>query len=123
MNKKNWIVRSALSIAALLAAANLAAQTLRVTAANSSAGSAVYDVVFDPPGTTLLNSDGATLGSVHAIAFVPGTSSGVDLIVADTQAGAAALQRAARCAAGGGDYHLERSVRRARTESSGRSGH
>ena len=87
MNKKNWIVRSALSMAALLAAGNLAAQTLRVTAANSSAGSAVYDVVFDPPGTTLLNSDGATLGSVHAIAFVPGTSSGVDLIVADTQGG------------------------------------
>lgn len=88
MNQKNGVVRTSLAVVALVASGGLAAQTLRITAANSSAGNAVYDVLFDPvAGTTLLNSDGGTLRSVHAVAFVPGTASGVDLIVADKDGG------------------------------------
>ena len=76
-----------LTVAALSAAGGAAAQSLRVTATNSSAPNAVYDVLFSPASTTLLNSDGASLTSTRSLVFVAGTASGVDLIVADTAGG------------------------------------
>jgi len=86
-NKDRILVRLAVAVGALLAADDLLAQSLRVTAANSSAPNAVYDVLFSPAGTTLLNSDGRAMGSFRAVAFVPGAAGGVDLVVADTGAG------------------------------------
>ena len=88
MRKKNlMLVRLALAVGALLATDELLAQSLRVTAANSSAPNAVYDVLFSPAGTTLLNSNGRAMGSLRALAFVPGATGGADLVVADTGAG------------------------------------
>jgi hypothetical protein len=76
-----------LALTALCAAGIATAQSLRVTAANASAPNAVYDVLFNPAGTTLLNSDGSSLASTRSLVFVPGTTSGVDLVVADTAGG------------------------------------
>jgi len=90
MNNKRGneaFVRLALAFVALFAAGDLCAQSLRVTAANSSADNAVYDVLFNPTGTTLLNSDGTRMGRFRSLVFVPGITSGVDLIVADTAGG------------------------------------
>ncbi|MGH3428928.1 MAG: hypothetical protein ACRDQZ_15410, partial [Mycobacteriales bacterium] len=84
-------VRVTTALAALLLAGSLQAQTLRVTAANSSAPNALYDVLFSPAGTTLLNSDGGTLGSLRSLVFVTGGAGGVDIIAADT--GASAIVR------------------------------
>jgi hypothetical protein len=92
-NKKGTkaFVRLTVTLVALFAASDLYAQSLRVTAANSSADNAVYDVLFNPaPGsTTLLNSDGSSMTSFRSAVFVPGSTSGVDLIVADTAPGTA----------------------------------
>ncbi|HEY5263658.1 MAG TPA: hypothetical protein VIJ37_01605, partial [Steroidobacteraceae bacterium] len=86
MNK--GLVRFALTLAALFAAATLPAQTLRVTVANSSAPNAVSDVLFISGGTTLLNSDGGSFQSFRSAVFVPNTTTGVsDLLVADTAGG------------------------------------
>jgi hypothetical protein len=85
---RNGVVRAALLLVTVLFAAQLPAQSLRVTAANSTAPGAVYDVLFNPAGTTLLNADGASFKSLQSLVFVPGTNSGVDLIVADTTGGA-----------------------------------
>jgi hypothetical protein len=63
------------------------AQSLRVAAANSSAPNALYDVLFSPAGTTLLNSDGSAMRSFRSLAFVPGAAGELDLVVADTGAG------------------------------------
>ena len=88
MSKQNLILlRSALVVGALLATEELLAQSLRVTAANSSAPNAVYDVLFSPAGTTLLNSNGSAIRSFRALAFVPGATGGADLVVADSGAG------------------------------------
>jgi hypothetical protein len=88
MIKMNMMfVRSALAVVAFVATDDLLAQSLRVTAANSSAPNAIYDVLFNPPGTTLLNSDGHSKRSLRSVAFVPGTAGGEDLIAADTAAG------------------------------------
>jgi hypothetical protein len=82
------IVRCALTVAAVLAATNLPAQSLRVTAANSSAPDAVYDVLFNPGGTTLLNADGGSMQSFRSAVFVSNTATGAsDLLVADTVGG------------------------------------
>jgi hypothetical protein len=82
------IVRLALTVIGLLPALNLSAQTLRVTAANSSAPNAAYDVLFSAAETTLLNADGSSFHSFHSLVFVPNTASGgVDLLVADTVGG------------------------------------
>jgi hypothetical protein len=88
-NKKGTkaFVRLTVTLVALFAASDLYAQSLRVTAANSSADNAVYDILFNPAGTTLLNSDGSSMGSLRSLVFVPGSTSGVDLIVADTTGG------------------------------------
>lgn len=81
-------VQLALALAALLGAAQLPAQSLRVTAANSSVPDAVYDVVFSSGETTLLNSDGSAFKSFRSAVFVPSTGSGgSDLLVADTPGG------------------------------------
>jgi hypothetical protein len=89
MIKKNTLLaRLALAVAALTAAHGLQAQTLRVTAANSSASNAVYDVLFSPAGTALLNSDGSAMGSFRSLVFVAGSAGHVDLVVADSAAGA-----------------------------------
>jgi hypothetical protein len=78
----------ALAIVASLAAPNLPAQSLRVTAANSSAPNGVYDVVFNPAGTTLLNADGVSFQSFRSAVFVPNAATGgSDLLVADTVGG------------------------------------
>ena len=78
----------ALAIAALLVAPNLPAQSLRVTAASSSAPDSVYDVVFNPAGTTLLNADGGSFQSFRSAVFVPNAAGGgSDLLVADTVGG------------------------------------
>lgn len=78
----------AFALAALLAAAELPAQSLRVTAANSSAPDAVYDVVFSSGATTLLNSDGGAFKSFRSAVFVASTTGGgSDLLLADTQGG------------------------------------
>src|SRR5271168_2534256 len=80
--------RFAVAISALLAAPNLPAQSLRVTAASSSASNTVYDVVFNPAGTTLLNADGASFQSFQSAVFVPNAATGgSDLLVADTVGG------------------------------------
>lgn len=80
-------VRVALALIGLFFAAQLPAQSLRVTVANGAPPSAVYDALFSPVGTTLLNSDGASYQSLQSIVFVPGSNSGVDLIAADTLGG------------------------------------
>jgi hypothetical protein len=78
----------ALAITGLLVAPNLPAQSLRVTAASSSASNTVYDVVFNPAGTTLLNADAASFQSFHSAVFVPNAATGgSDLLVADTVGG------------------------------------
>jgi hypothetical protein len=84
---RSGIARLILTVAAMSAAGGAAAQSLRVTATNSSAPNAVYDVLFSPASTTLLNSDGASLTSTRSLVFVAGTASGVDLLVADTAGG------------------------------------
>jgi hypothetical protein len=76
-----------LTMATLSVAGAASAQSLRVTAANSSAPNAVYDVLFAPPSTTLLNSDGASFMSTRSLVFVAGAASGVDLLVADSAGG------------------------------------
>jgi hypothetical protein len=82
------IVRFALALSAVACAATLQAQSLRVAAANSSAPNAVYDVLFNPNGTTLLNSDGASFQSFHSLVYVQNSTTGnVDLVVADTAGG------------------------------------
>jgi hypothetical protein len=81
-------LRYALTLTAVFAAANVYAQSLRVTAANSSSPNAVYDVLFSPPQTTLLNADGAAFKSFHSLVFVSNAASGgADLLVADTTGG------------------------------------
>ena len=82
-------LRCALTLTAIFAAAGGYAQSLRVTAANSSSPNAVYDVLFSPPAqTTLLNGDGSAFKSFHSLVFVPNTTSGgADLLVADTAGG------------------------------------
>ena len=82
------LARLTVAAVALLSTQELTAQSLRVTAANSSAPDAVYDVLFTPAGTTLLNSDGNALKSLRSLVFAPGAAGGVDLIVADTAGGA-----------------------------------
>ena len=78
----------ALALAALLVAPNLPAQSLRVAAASSSASDTVYDVVFNPAGTTLLNADGGSFQSFRSAVFVPNPATGgSDLLVADTVGG------------------------------------
>jgi hypothetical protein len=78
----------ALAITALLVAPNLPAQSLRVTAASSSASNTVYDVVFNPVGTTLLNADGDSFKSFRSAVFVRNAATGgSDLLVADTVGG------------------------------------
>jgi hypothetical protein len=81
------ILRAALILVSALFAAQLPAQSLRVTVANSSAPDAVYDVLFSPAATSLLNADGASFHSLQSLVFVPGSNAGVDLIVADTAGG------------------------------------
>jgi hypothetical protein len=77
-----------LALVALLATTSVPAQTLRVTATNSSAPNAVYDVLFGPGQTTLLNADGNTFKSFRSAVFVPNAASaGTDLLVADTSGG------------------------------------
>jgi hypothetical protein len=86
MNQVRW--EFALTLTALLAAPNLPAQSLRVTASSSSAPSSVYDVVFNPEGTTLLNADGGSFKSFRSAVFVPNAAAGgSDLLVADTVGG------------------------------------
>ena len=81
-------LRCALTLIAVFTAANVDAQSLRVTAANSSSPNAVYDVLFSPAQTTLLNADGATFKSFHSLVFVSNAASGgADLLVADTAGG------------------------------------
>ena len=81
-------LRHALALTAVFAAANVHAQSLRVTAANSSSPNAVYDVLFNPAQTTLLNADGAAFKSFHSLVFVSNAASGgADLLVADTTGG------------------------------------
>jgi hypothetical protein len=81
-------LRYALALTAVFAAANVEAQSLRVTAANSSSPNAVYDVLFNPAQTTLLNADGAAFKSFHSLVFVSNAASGgADLLVADTTGG------------------------------------
>jgi hypothetical protein len=81
-------LRCALTLIAVITAANVDAQSLRVTAANSSSPNAVYDVFFSPAQTTLLNADGATFKSFHSLVFVANAASGgADLLVADTAGG------------------------------------
>jgi hypothetical protein len=88
MRDKNMILwRFALIAGALLATQELLAQSLRVTAANSSAPNAVYDVLFSPAETTLLDSNGSAMGSLRALVFVPGATGVADLVVADSGAG------------------------------------
>ena len=84
------MVRAALLLVSVFFAAQLPAQSLRVTAANASAPNAVYDVLFSPAQTTLLNADGASFHALQSLVFVPGSNAGVDLIVADTAGGALA---------------------------------
>jgi hypothetical protein len=86
---KTVAARLALALTVLLGAAQVSAQpTLRVTAANSSAPNAVYDVLFGAQQTTLLNADGSSFQSFHSLVLVPNsTSGGVDAIVADTAGG------------------------------------
>ena len=81
------MVRAALLLVSAFFAAQLPAQSLRVTAANASAPDAVYDVLFSPAQTTLLNADGASFHALQSLVFVPGSNAGVDLIVADTAGG------------------------------------
>ncbi len=81
------MVRAALLLVSVFFAAQLPAQSLRVTAANASAPDAVYDVLFSPAQTTLLNADGASFHALQSLVFVPGSNAGVDLIVADTAGG------------------------------------
>ena len=82
------MLRFALTLTAVLAAANLYAQSLRVTAANSSSPNAVYDVLFGPASATLLNGDGGAFKSFRSLVFVSNAASGgVDLLVADTTGG------------------------------------
>jgi hypothetical protein len=81
------LVRAALLLVGALFAAQLPAQSLRVTAANGTPPSAVYDTLFSPPSTTLLNADGAAYQSLQSLVFVPGSNAGVDLIAADTLGG------------------------------------
>jgi hypothetical protein len=86
MNQVRWVF--ALTLAALLAAPKVPAQSLRVTAASSSAPNSVYDVVFNPAGTTLLNADGASFQSFRSAVFVSNAATGgSDLLVADTVGG------------------------------------
>lgn len=69
--------------------ADVSAQELRVTAANSS-DDAVYDVFFAGSGGSVskLNTDQKQRDSIRSIVFVPNESSGqIDLIAADTEAG------------------------------------
>jgi hypothetical protein len=81
-------VRLVLTLAAVLTVPPVLAQTLRVTAANSSAPDAVYDVLFNPTETTLLNADGNSFQRFHSLVFVPNAATGgVDLVVADTTGG------------------------------------
>ena len=81
-------LRCALTLTAVFATASVSAQSLRVTAANSSSPNAVYDVLFRAAQTTLLNGDGNAFKSFHSLVFVPNSASGgVDLLVADTTGG------------------------------------
>ncbi|MGO8830834.1 MAG: hypothetical protein ACLQT5_16470 [Steroidobacteraceae bacterium] len=91
-----FIVRIALTATALLTVSTVSAQslpppTLRVTAANSTTDSYVYDVFFSPAATTLLNNtaDESPFMSLHSAVYVPNSASpgGFDLIVADTVGG------------------------------------
>ena len=81
------LVRAALLLLSVLFAAQVPAQTLRVTVANGAPPSAVYDALFSPISTTLLNADGASYQSLQSLVFVPGSNAGVDLIAADTLGG------------------------------------
>jgi hypothetical protein len=86
--KYRVMLRCALTLTAVFAAAGGYAQSLRVTAANSSSPNAVYDVLFSAAQTTLLNGDGSAFKSFHSLVFVPNTASGgADLLVADTTGG------------------------------------
>lgn len=84
MQKTIFPVRLSLALIALGAAGALPAQTLRVTVANSSAPNALYDVLFSPAGTTLLNADGAAMVSDRSVTFLAGASGGLDVAVADS---------------------------------------
>ena len=79
--------RAAVFLASVLFATQLPAQSLRVTVANGAPPSAVYDALFSPVSTTLLNADGAAYQSLQSLVFVPGSNAGVDLIAADTIGG------------------------------------
>jgi hypothetical protein len=86
--KYRVMLRCALTLTAVFATAGAYAQSLRVTAANSSSPNAVYDVLFSAAQTTLLNGDGSAFKSFHSLVFVPNSASGgVDLLVADTTGG------------------------------------
>jgi hypothetical protein len=86
--KLRVMLRCALTLTTVLASANAGAQSLRVTAANSSAPNAIYDVLFNPAQTTLLNADGAAFKSFHSVVFVSNAGSGgADLLAADTTGG------------------------------------
>jgi hypothetical protein len=82
MNQVRW---GFALLTALFAPLNLHAQSLRVSATTSSAGNTVFDVVFNPAGTTLLNADGGSFQSFRSAVFVPNAATGgSDLLVADT---------------------------------------
>ncbi|HYL70592.1 MAG TPA: hypothetical protein VEY89_04740, partial [Candidatus Dormibacteraeota bacterium] len=91
MHKTILPVQLTLALVALFGTGALCAQSLRITVANSSAPNALYDMLFSPAGTTLLNADGAAMVSDRSVAFIPGSSEGVDVAVADS--GASAIVR------------------------------
>ena len=119
MQKTILPVRSSLALLAVLATGALSAQTLRVTVANSSAPNALYDVLFNPAGTTLLNADGAAMVSDRSVAFISGASGGSGRRRRRLRRQRhRALRRTQRHAAAGRGEHLERRFGRGGTAAS-----
>lgn len=82
-------LHAALGLAAVLAAASVSAQTLRVTAA-SAFGGQVYDVSFSGAGGSVaqINSDASQLKSPVSVVYIANLGTGsVDALVADSRSG------------------------------------
>ena len=80
------ILRSVLGLTALALMGAAHADSLRITAANST-DNAIYDVTFTGSGgsTVLLNSDAPSYASIRSLVYVPNETTGkVDLVAADT---------------------------------------
>lgn len=79
--------RPVLALFALFASATGPwAQNARVVAANSSNGR-ILEIRFDPPGSTVLNTDASSRVGLQSLVFRDDGAAGVHLLAADRQAG------------------------------------